>query len=37
LISKDWDKTENVEYLIDDYPTDYEVENYLEKEAIKII
>ncbi|MDP3381589.1 MAG: hypothetical protein Q8S84_09165 [bacterium] len=37
LISKDWDKTENVEYIITDYPPDQEIENYLEKEALKII
>ena len=37
LISKDWDKTESVIYLLDEYPTDQEIENYLEKEAIKII
>ncbi len=37
LISKTWDKTEQVKYLIKNPPKDKEIENFLEKEALKIL
>ena len=37
LISKNWDKTETVKYLIQEPPRDSEIENFLEKEALKIL
>lgn len=37
LISKNWDKTEQVKYLIKNPPKDKEIENFLEKEALDIL
>ena len=37
LISKTWDKTEEVKYLIQNPLKDEEIENFLEKEALKIL
>lgn len=37
LISKNWDKTEKVNYLIQNPPKDKEIEIFLEKEALKIL
>ncbi len=37
LISQNWDKTETVKYLIKNPPKDKEIENFLEKEALKIL
>ena len=37
LISKNWDKTEQVKYLISNSPKDEEIENFLEQEALKIL
>lgn len=37
IISKDWDRTENVKYLIKNPPKDQEIETFLEKEALSIL
>jgi len=37
LISKNWDKTESVKYLIKNPPKDKEIEDFLEKEALDIL
>ncbi len=37
LISKTWDKTEQVKYLIHNPPKDKEIETFLEIEALKIL
>lgn len=37
LISKSWDKTERVIYLIENPPEDKDIEFFLEREALKIL
>ncbi len=37
IISKDWDKSEKVKYLVEHPPQDEEIENFLEKEALNIL